>query len=72
MKLNSDDISTPCYFIRITTSITKINQPHEQVTFKIKNNKKWTAKAMQQTVSVDIDPVENDINALITQPTKKP
>ena len=53
------------------TCITKINQPNEQVPFKIKNKEKWTPKETHHTVSTYIDLVENDINALMKQPTKK-
>ena len=52
------------------TCITTINQPNEQVTFKMKNKEKWTPKEAHHTVSTCIDLVENDINALMKQPTK--
>ena len=57
------------------TCITTINQPNEQVPFKIKNKEKWTPKESRHTVSayiyIYIDLVENDINALMKQTTKK-
>ena len=39
--------------------------------FKSKNKEKWTPKEMHHTVSTCIDLVENDINALMKQPTRK-
>ena len=53
------------------TCIATVNQPNEQVPFKIKNKEKWTPKETSDTVSTYIDLVENDINALMKQPTKK-
>ena len=53
------------------TCIATVNQPNEQVSFKIKNTEKWTSKETSDTVSTYIDLVENDINALMKQPTKK-
>ena len=41
------------------------------MSFKIKNKEKWTPKETHHTVSTYIDLVENDINALMKQPTKK-
>ena len=53
------------------TCIATVNQPNEQVPFKIKNKEKWTPKEKHDTVSTYIDLVENDINALMKEPTKK-
>ena len=53
------------------TCIATVNQPNEQVPFKIKNKEKWTPKETHHTVSTYIDLVENDINALMKEPTKK-
>ena len=53
------------------TCIATVNQPNEQVPFKIKNEEKWTPKETHHTVSTYIDLVENDINALMKKPTKK-
>ena len=53
------------------TYITKINQLNEQVPFKIKNKEKRARKEIHHTVSIYIDLVENDINVLIKQQTKK-
>ena len=53
------------------TCIATVNQPNEQVPFKIKNKEKWTPKETHHTVSTYTDLVENDINALMKQPTKK-
>ena len=39
--------------------------------YKIKIKEKWTSKETHHTVSTYIDLVENDINALMKQPTKK-
>ena len=51
--------------------ITTINQLNEQVPLKIKNKEKWTPKETHHTVSTYIDFVENHINALMEQSTKK-
>ena len=51
--------------------ITTVNQPNEQVPFKIKTKEKWTPKETHHTISTYIDLVENDINALMKEPTKK-
>ena len=40
--------------------ITTINQPNQQVPFKIKNKEEWTPREAQSTVSTYIDLVEND------------
>ena len=48
-----------------------LNLPTEQVPSKIKNKEKWTPKETRHTVSAFIDLVENDINALMKQSTKK-
>ena len=53
------------------TCIATVNQPNEQVPFKIKNKEKWTPKETHHTVSAYIYLMENDISALIKQPTKK-
>ena len=53
------------------TCITTINQAKEQVPFKSKNKEKWTPKETHHTVSTYIELVENDINTLMKQPTKK-
>ena len=59
-----------CHF-KDETYITKINQLNEQVPFKIKNKEKRAWKEIHHTVSIYIDLVENDINVLIKQQTKK-
>ena len=41
------------------------------MSFKIKNKETWTPKETHHTVSTYIDLVENDINTLMKQPTKK-
>ena len=51
--------------------ITTINEPNEQVTFKIKNKDKWNPKETYHTVRTYTDIVENDINALMKQPARK-
>ena len=48
-----------------------LNLPTEQVPSKIKNKEKWTPKETRHTVSAFIDLVENDINALMKQSTKR-
>ena len=53
------------------TYIATVNQTNEQVHFKTKNKEKWTPKETRHTVSTYIDLVENDINALMKEPTKK-
>ena len=53
------------------TCITTINQPNEQVPFKIKNKEIWTPKETHHTMSTYIDLVENYINVFMKQPTKK-
>ena len=44
---------------------------NEKVPFKIKNKEKWTPKETHLTVSTYVDLMENKINALMKQPTKK-
>ena len=53
------------------TCIATVNQPNEQVPFKIKNKAKWIPKEMHHTVSTYTDLVDNDINTLMKQPSKK-
>ena len=48
------------------TCIKAVNQP-----FKIKNKETSTSKETHHTISTCIDLVENDINALIKEQTKK-
>ena len=43
------------------TSIT-INQPNEQVPFKIKNKEKWTPKERHHTVNKYTDLAKNNVN----------
>ena len=52
------------------TCIVTVNQPNEQVPFKIKTKEKWTPKETHHTISTYIDLVENDINALMKEATK--
>ena len=51
--------------------IATVNQPNEQVPFKIKNKAKWIPKEMHHMVSTYTDLVDNDINTLMKQPSKK-
>ena len=73
----SSDLQNFCRLIKLQahfkdeTCIATVNQPNEQVPFKIKNKEKWTPKEKHDTVSTYIDLVENDINALMKEPTKK-
>ena len=53
------------------TCIATVNQPNEQVPFKIKNKAKWIPKEMHHMVSTYTDLVDNDINTLMKQPSKK-
>ena len=52
------------------TCVATVNQPNEQVPFKIKNKKKWTPKETHHTVSTYTDLGKNDINALMKKTTK--
>ena len=53
------------------TCIATVNQPNEQVPFKIMNKQKWTPKETHHAISTYTDLMENDINALMKQPTTK-
>ena len=73
----SSDLQNFFWLIRLRvhfkdeTCIATVNQLNEQVPFKIKNTENWTPKETHHTLSTYIDLVENDINALMKQPTKK-
>ena len=58
-------------YFKDETCIATVNKPNEQLPCKIKNKEKWTPKETHHTVSTYIDLVENYINALMKEPTKK-